>query len=93
MTTLDTKDDKVQSPAATVEKATDTAALITEQQVMFASAPALTPPTTHRWSRAAHAVAAPLFAMFKPAPRAHNHYPQRLAYLENSAMSREMDRL
>jgi hypothetical protein len=92
MTTLDTKDGKIPPPAATVERSTDTAALITEQQVMFASAPVLAP-KTHSWSRAAHAVTAPLHAFFRPQAHVHNHYPQRFGYLENSAMSREMDRL
>jgi hypothetical protein len=65
--------------------------LITEQQVMFASAAALAPAPAkpHFWSRAAHAV----FTRPEKKPRPPKHYPQRYAYLEHSAMSREMDRL
>jgi hypothetical protein len=103
MTTLDTKagttnpTPKTQSAPA-VEQSTDTAALITEQQVLFASAAALAPAQArpHFWSRAAHAVAAPMHAVFtRPErhPRPQKHYAQRFAYLEHSAMSREMGRL
>ena len=103
MTTLDTKagttnptPETQSAPAPAVEQSTDTAALITEQQVMFASATALAPAKPHFWSRAAHAVAAPMHAVFtrpERPPRPQKHYPQRLTYLEHSAMSREMDRL
>jgi hypothetical protein len=84
-------------PTPTVAQPTE-AALITEQQVLFGSAAALAPAPAkpHFWSRAAHAVAAPVHAMFdrpeKPR-QAPKHYPQRFSYLESSAMSREMDRL
>jgi hypothetical protein len=84
-------------PAPAVEQSKD-AALITEQQVLFASAAALAPAPArpHFWSRAAHAVAAPMHAVFaRPEKQSHppKHYPQRFGYLEASAMSREMDRL
>jgi hypothetical protein len=84
------------TPVPAVDQATDTAALITEQQVLFASAAALAPAKTHFWSRAAHAFAAPMHAVFtrpEKEPRPKKHYPQRFGYLENSLMSREMDRL
>jgi len=96
MTTLDAKagtanqtPDTQSTPA--VEQSTDAAALITEQQVMFASATALAPAPAkpHFWSRAAHAV----FTRPEKEPRPPKHYPQRYSYLEHSAMSREMDRL
>jgi hypothetical protein len=95
MTTLDSKagtanqTPKTQSTPA-VEQSTD-ASLITEQQVLFASATALAPAPAkpHFWSRAAHAV----FTRPEKERRVPKHYPQRFAYLENSAMSREMDRL
>jgi hypothetical protein len=105
MTTLDTKagttnptPETQSAPAPAVEQSTETAALITEQQVMFASAAALAPAPAkpHFWTRAAHAVAAPMHAVFtrpERQPRPQKHYPQRLTYLEHSAMSREMDRL
>ena len=72
----------------------ETSALITEEQVMLGSAAALAPAPSHRWSDAAHEVAAAVRAMFtRPEkPRARRHYPQRFGYLENAAMSRAMDR-
>lgn len=101
MTTLETKaGTKNQTPktegapARSVEKSTDTAALITEQQVLFASAAALAPaPARHR--NVAHELASTVRAMFARPEKSHatKHYPQRFGYLEQSAMSREMDRL
>ena len=96
MTTLDAEagtanqTPKTESTPA-VEQSTDAAALITEQQVLFASAAALAPAPAkpHFWSRAAHAV----FTRPEKEPRPPKHYPQRYSYLEHSAMSREMDRL
>ncbi|GFG54940.1 hypothetical protein CQY20_19735 [Mycolicibacterium agri] len=78
--------------APQVEPSTKNVPLITEQQVMFGSAPALTPA---RRPNVAHRMASAVHAMFVRPERRHppKHYPQRLAYLEYSAMSREMDRL
>ena len=101
MTTLETKagtnnqTPKTQSaPAPSVEKSTDTAALITEQQVLFSSAAALAPaPARHR--NVAHELASTVRAMFARPEKSHapKHYPRRFGYLEQSAMSRAMDRL
>jgi hypothetical protein len=101
MTTLETKagtnnqTPKTQSASApSVEKSTDTAALITEQQVLFGSAAALAPtPARHR--NVAHELASTVRAMFTRPEKSHapRHYPQRFGYLEQSAMSRAMDRL
>jgi hypothetical protein len=103
MTTLDTTDSttnqtsKIDStPAPIAEKSTDTAALITEQQVLFASAAALAPavvPARHR--NVAHEFATSVRALFtRPEKvRAPRHHAQRFSYLEQSAMSRAMDRL
>jgi hypothetical protein len=103
MTTLDTtagttnQTPTIEStPAPTVEKSTDTAALITEQQVLFASAAALAPavaPARHR--NVASEFATSVRALFaRPEKvRAPQHHAQRFSYLEQSAMSREMDRL
>ena len=101
MTTLETKagtnnqTPKTQSaPAPSIEKSTDTAALITEQQVLFSSSAALAPaPARHR--NVAHELASTVRAMFARPEKSHapRHYPQRFAYLEQSAMSRAMDRL
>ncbi len=111
MTTLETKagttdaDDQADNQAVTtpaaVEQSTETAALITEQQVLFASAAALAPapaltPTPAEHHRAGHGLATAVRAMFarpEKKTRARKHYPQRFGYLENSLMSREMDRL
>ena len=103
MTTLDIKPGtdnqtpKTESaPAPSVEKSTDTAALITEQQVLFASAAALAPavaPARHR--NVAYEFATSVRALFaRPEKvRAPRHHAQRFRYLEQSAMSRAMDRL
>ncbi|MDT5007517.1 MAG: hypothetical protein QOJ24_4693 [Mycobacterium sp.] len=103
MTTLDTtagtpnQTPTIEStPAPIVEKSTDTTALITEQQVLFASAAALAPavvPARHR--NVAYEFATSVRALFaRPEKvRAPRHHPQRFSYLEQSAMSREMDRL
>ena len=104
MTTLDTKAGtnnqnnrapKSESASAkAVEQSTDTAALITEQQVLFSSAAALAPaPARHR--NVAAEFSSKVRAMFARPEKSHapKHYPQRFAYFETAAMSREMDRL
>ncbi len=102
MTTLHTEAGTTSQPttietakAPAVEQAADTTTLITEQQVMFGSAAALVPAKTRRWSNPVYGVAAAVHAMFaRPEkPRAPRHYPSRLDYLQNAAMSRAMDRL
>jgi hypothetical protein len=82
------------APAPSTEKSTDTAALITEQQVLLGSAAALAPSPAGR-PHVGHRLAAAVRSMFaRPEkPLAQKHYPQRFVYLEQSAMSREMDRL
>ena len=101
MSTLDTKPDTTDqtpkpgpAPTPAVEQSTDTAAVITEQQVLFASAAALAQvPASH--PGVSHRLAFSMRAMFtRPeSPHARKHYPQRFVYLENAAMSREMGRL
>ena len=85
------------APPKAVEGSADTAALITEQQVLFASAAVLAPAPVKQGhiGHAAHEFASAVRAMFtRPEkPHARKHYPQRFKYLESSAMSREMDRL
>ena len=99
MTTLETKAgtaaaiDTTPKQADAPAKNVDTATLITEQQVLFASAATLAPtPARHHH---AHEFAAAVRAMFARAEKSHTrrHYPQRFSYLESSAMSREMYRL
>lgn len=70
--------------------------LITEQQVRFSSAAlALPPAKTRRFGDAVHAVVSAVGAWLASAakPPAPRRYPKRHAWLENSLMSREMDRL
>ena len=104
MTTLDTEAGTARTtnptqkihgtPAPSVSQKTDTAALITEQEVLLGSAAALAPaPARHR--NVAHEFSSAVCAMFTRPERvrAPRHYAQRFTYLENSAMSRAMDRL
>jgi hypothetical protein len=90
--TQTTKPENAQATAA--EGSADTAALITEQQVLFASSAALAPAPAKHHNVAYEFVSAVRAMLTRPEkPRATKHYPQRFTYLENSAMSREMDRL
>ena len=81
------------APAEAAAQSTDTTGLITEQQVLFASAAALAP-TPAKHLHVAHELASAVRAMFvRPEPHVRRHYPQRFTYLDSSAMSREMGRL
>jgi hypothetical protein len=75
--------------------AVPTPVLITEQEVMFATAAAvpLQPETAgRRWTDVIGAVRA-MFVSSTDQPRERRHYPPRNDYLESSRMSREMHRL
>ncbi len=76
---------------------TETQALITEQQVLFSTAAAVTlpPAKTRRWTDTIHAISGALRAMFATTekPPARRHYPKRHAWMDNALMAREMDRL
>jgi len=82
----------------TLEAASPTPILITEQEVLFSTAAAVPvqPTTTRRWIQATHVIAAGLHRMFlttadtRPARR---HHPERFRYLEDALMAREMHRL
>ena len=86
--------------ADVLEAAPRTPVLVTEQQVLFATAAAvpLHPAKTGRgWTRAVRAITASLRAAIatssndtRPQPR---HYPPRSDLLEDSRMAREMFRL
>jgi hypothetical protein len=93
----DLEESRESSPVTSVSTSTETAALITEQQVLFgtAAAVALPPAKTRRWSDPVRAVSGALRAMFAASekPPARRHYPKRYGYLENALLSREMDRL
>jgi hypothetical protein len=90
----------VEPPADVAEASSRTPVLITEQQVVFATAAAvpLQPAkTSRRWAEAAHAIGASLRAAFvtssNEARPKRRHYPSRNGFLEDSRMSREMRRL
>jgi hypothetical protein len=91
------EDSREASPVTSVTNPTEAQALITEQQVLFSTAAAvvLPPAKTRRWSDTVQAVGAAVRAIFAASekPPARRHYPKRLGYIENAAMSREMDRL
>jgi hypothetical protein len=77
--------------------ATETQALITEQQVLLSSAAAvaLRPAMTRRWSDTLHAVTSAVSSWLVSAakPPTKPVYPKRHVWLETALMSREMDRL
>lgn len=85
---------------ADVEASPCAPALITEQQVLFATAAAvpLRPAKAgRRWIDAVHAFGAGLWAALAtsadgPRPK-RRHYPSRNDFLEDSRMAREMTRL
>jgi hypothetical protein len=85
------------SPRPSPTESTESATLITEQQVRLstAAAVALPPAKTRGFSDLVDAVAAKVRMMFASSgkPPAQRHYPKRHVWLENSLMSREMDRL
>jgi hypothetical protein len=84
----------VEQPAGVAPR---TPVLITEQQVMFATAAAvpLQPArTSRRWTEASRAFLTAAFAKFsnEGQPK-RRHYPSRNDFLEDSRMAREMMRL
>jgi hypothetical protein len=84
------------SPLADVEvKSAPT--FITEQELLFATAAALRPPTTRWWTRATRVLAGTARRIFvttaaEPRPPRRS-YPRRYDFLEDARMAREMDRL
>jgi hypothetical protein len=90
----------IEQPADVADAAPRTPVLITEQQVLFATAAAvpLQPAkTSRRWTEVVRAFGASVRAAFvtssddtQPKPR---HYPSRNDFLEDSRMAREMMRL
>jgi hypothetical protein len=84
------------SPRPSPTNSTETATLITEQQVRLSTAAAVAlPPAKTRFSDLVEAVAAKMRVLVASPgkPPARRHYPKRHVWLENSLMSREMDRL
>lgn len=90
----------VEQPADIAEASPRTPVLITEQQVLFATAAALPlrpAKTSRRWTEVMRAIGASVRAAFvtpsdEAGPR-RRHYPSRNEYLEDSRMAREMLRL
>jgi hypothetical protein len=86
-------------PAETAEASPDTPVLITEQQVLFATAAALPlqpAKTGRRWVEMVRALRASVKAAVTSSDEARpsrQHYPARNDFLEDSRMSREMWRL
>jgi hypothetical protein len=90
--------DSVESalPTAQPGEVTRTPVLITEQEVLFATAAAvpLQPPTAgRRWTDVIGAALRAMFMSSAAEPRERRHYPSRNDYLEHSRMAREMYRL
>ncbi|MDT5334178.1 MAG: hypothetical protein QOF31_5475 [Mycobacterium sp.] len=97
LTPFDASPNTIEQPAETSPR---TPVLITEQQVLFATAAAvpLQPTrTSRRWTEAVRAIGASVKAAFvtssDEAEPKRRHYPARNEYLEDSRMSREMLRL
>ena len=92
-------DSRKPSPVTSATNSTETQVLITEQQVLFATAAALPlrpAKTGRRWAEAV-AIAASVRAAFvtsgDEAQPKRRHYPARNDFLEDSRMAREMFRL
>ena len=81
--------------AAGDEVAPRTPVLITEQQVLFATAAAVPlRPTKRHWIETARAVLLTAFVVSSNEKRSkRRRYPSRMDYLEDSRMAREMTRL
>jgi hypothetical protein len=90
--------DEPAEPAQSVDAAevTRTPALVTEQEVTFATAAAVPLQPTKTGRRWTDFIGAGLRAMFVSStaePRKRRHYPPRNDFLERSRMAREMHRL
>jgi hypothetical protein len=88
-----------EQPADIAEASPRTPVLITEQQVLFATAAALPlqpAKTSRRWVEVLRAIGASVRAAVTSSDEARpkrQHYPARNDFLEDSRMSREMLRL
>jgi hypothetical protein len=95
-TTLRPTSDTTAAPtAAAVTTPTSEVALITEQQVRFSTAAAVALPATksRRWTGAIASLVAAVRSAAGPPEPVRRHHSERHAYLQNSLMAREMDRL
>lgn len=79
------------------ERARRVSTLITEKQVAFNNAVVLSarPATTHRWSGSVFAAMHRMFvrSMLDGPGQQRRYYSQQYRFLEDSCMTREMDRL
>ncbi len=96
-TSFEQKPDTGTAQSASTVPSKQAQALITERQVLLgtAAAVALPPVKTRRFSDAVHVVVGSVRTWLVRAgqPPAKRRYPKRHVWLENSLMSREMDRL
>lgn len=94
-TTARPKPQTAPSPAANRATATPEPTLITEQQVLFSTAAAVTRPQvgTHGWTTLFASFATAVRRAAGPPDPVRGHRSERSAYLQNALMAREMDRL
>jgi hypothetical protein len=86
----------VPSPVAIPAPSSEGTTLITEQQVLFATAAAVAMPHVRpsRWSIAMKSASEAMSGLLHPSrPPAERYQARRSVYLENALMSREMGRL
>jgi hypothetical protein len=100
LTSFDVAPEAVEQPGEIAEVSPSTPVVITEQQVLFATAAALPVQpgkASRRWTEAIRAIGASVRAALvtssDEARPARRHYPARNEYLEDSRMAREMLRL
>jgi hypothetical protein len=90
-------DDAIEPPPAADVAVQPAPTLITEQEVLFATAAAVRPPTTRWWTRATDVLASTgrrMFVTIGAAARPpQRHYPRRYDFIEDARMAREMYRL
>jgi hypothetical protein len=88
-------------PPEIIEKPADapastTSVLITEEEVLFATAagvPLQPAKSGRRWTGVVGAAVRAMFASSTAEPRERRHYPPRNDFLESSRMAREMHRV
>ena len=87
--TLDVVQDA--EPTLVKDRMSHAPVFITEQEVVFSTATAVSPRPASIFRRLIDAIRGVGAALRPPPPE--RHHPQRSSYLEHSRMSREMDRL
>ena len=94
-TTARPKPQTAPSPTANRAITAPEPTLITEQQVLFGTAAAVTrpPARTRGWTTLFASFATAVRRAAGPPEPARHHHSERYAYLETALMAREMDRL